>query len=62
MAKEKRETFKELFAGLQASVITASKPIATIEERVYFLIVCEGENEQNRFTLTIGKDSFPTIY
>lgn len=46
MAKIKRETFKDLLAELQSKAVTASKPVATIEERKYFLIVCEGERTE----------------
>lgn len=42
MAKIKKETFKDLLAELQSKAVTTSKPVATIEERQYFLIVCEG--------------------
>ena len=46
MAKIKRESFKDLLAELQSKAVTASKPVATIEERQYFLIVCEGERTE----------------
>jgi hypothetical protein len=43
MAKIKnKETFKELLADLQSKAVSAPKPVETIEERQYFLIVCEG--------------------
>ena len=46
MAKIKKESFKDLLAELQNKAVTASKPVATIEERRYFLIVCEGERTE----------------
>jgi len=46
MAKTKRDTFKDLLAELQSKTVSASKPVATIEERQYFLIVCEGERTE----------------
>jgi hypothetical protein len=46
MAKIKKESFKDLLAELQNNAVTASKPVATIEERRYFLIVCEGERTE----------------
>jgi hypothetical protein len=46
MAKGKKETFKEMFSDLQSQKISAPKPVATIEERQYFLIVCEGERTE----------------
>jgi hypothetical protein len=46
MAKIKKETFKDLLAELQSKAVTASKPVAIIEERRYFLIVCEGERTE----------------
>src|SRR5258708_1589532 len=44
--KKEKETFKDLLAELQSKAVTASKPVATIEERQYFLIVCEGERTE----------------
>lgn len=42
MAKKKhKETFSEMLASLKSNTVEA-KPVATIEERKYFLIVCEG--------------------
>lgn len=46
MGKIKKETFKDLLADLQRKAVTASRPVATIEERQYFLIVCEGERTE----------------
>jgi hypothetical protein len=46
MAKGKKETFKELLADLQKKAVSEPKPVATIEERQYFLIVCEGERTE----------------
>jgi len=46
MAKTKRETFKDLLAELQSKTVSAAKPVATIEERKYYLIVCEGERTE----------------
>ena len=46
MAKTKRDTFKDLLAELQSKTVSAAKPVATIEERQYFLIVCEGERTE----------------
>jgi hypothetical protein len=46
MAKIKKETFTDLLAELQTKAVTASKPVAIIEERRYFLIVCEGERTE----------------
>ena len=46
MAKTKRDTFKDLLAELQSKTVAVSKPVATIEERRYFLIVCEGERTE----------------
>ena len=46
MAKIKRDTFKDLLTELQSKTVIASKPVATIEERRYFLIVCEGERTE----------------
>jgi hypothetical protein len=46
MAKVKKETFKELLADLQSKSVSAPKPIEVIEERQYFLIVCEGERTE----------------
>jgi hypothetical protein len=42
MAKQSRETFKEMMAKLEADKVFEPKPVAVIEEREYFLIVCEG--------------------
>ena len=42
MAKKKhKETFAEMLASLKTNTVEA-KPVETIEERKYFLIVCEG--------------------
>jgi hypothetical protein len=42
MAKKKhKETFAEMFASLKSNTVEA-KPVGTINERKYFLIVCEG--------------------
>lgn len=46
MAKAKKETFKEMLADLQSNAVAAVKPVATLEERKYFLIVCEGERTE----------------
>jgi len=46
MAKIKKDTFNDLLAELKTNAVTAPKPVATIEERRYFLIVCEGERTE----------------
>jgi len=42
MAKAKKESFKDMLAELQSKSVNTPRPVATIEERKYFLIVCEG--------------------
>jgi hypothetical protein len=42
MAKTKKETFQDFLEQLQVAEVKKGRPIETIEERKYFLIVCEG--------------------
>jgi hypothetical protein len=51
MAKQKPgQTFAEMLAELQESSVTQGKPIEVIEQRQYFLIICEGiRTEPNYF-------------
>jgi hypothetical protein len=53
--KQTKETFAEMLKELQESSITKSKPIAVIEERKYFLIVCEGEKTEPAYFKYIQK-------
>jgi len=48
MAKKKlpKGTFAEMMKGIVESPMTKAKPVAVVQERKYFLIVCEGEKTE----------------
>jgi hypothetical protein len=63
--KAKNESFADFLNELKCKAEVAPKPIATIEERKYFLIVCEGERTEpnyfNYFKNFLPKDLVKTI-
>lgn len=48
-AKAKNESFADFLNDLKSKAVVTSKPVATIEERKYFLIVCEGERTEPNY-------------
>lgn len=48
-AKAKNESFADFLNELKSKAVVAPKPVATIEERKYFLIVCEGERTEPNY-------------
>jgi RloB-like protein len=47
--KIKNESFAEFLSDLKGKAVVAAKDVAIIEERKYFLIVCEGERTEPNY-------------
>ena len=64
-AKVKNEIFADLVKELKNKAVVSPKPVDTIEERKYFLIVCEGERTEpnyfNYFKNILPKHLLETI-
>lgn len=65
MAKAKKESFADFLSELKQNAIVAPKPVETIPERRYFLIVSEGERTEpnyfNRFKTFLPNHLVETI-
>ncbi|MBA4257838.1 MAG: abortive phage infection protein [Chitinophaga sp.] len=48
-AKAKNESFADFLNELKSNAVVNPKPVAKIEERRYFLIVCEGERTEPNY-------------
>lgn len=63
--KDKQPSFKDFFNDLVKKSVTSAKSIESIEERKYFLIVCEGERTEpqyfNYFKTILPKQLLKTI-
>lgn len=47
--KHRQSSFKDFLNDLEKKSIVSAKPVETIEERKYFLIVCEGERTEPEY-------------